>query len=165
MNPTETMQRGWRYVGSREARRPDASLSSRVRALALTGILILITLGVGWIAWSFSEWRHGRTASYRMTGLRVVRRSNGEPIGLGLSVLRNAVCCTLLIVPTIIVCALVAFAFVMGASPPNGLLGQPRNAPWDIITNTKVVDERKTSTLGSRMRFAKWHQQVPLSVN
>jgi hypothetical protein len=80
--------------------------------------------------------------------------------------MRNAVCCTLLFVPTLIVCALLAFAFVMGASPPNGLLSQPRRAPWDILTDTKVVVQRGEPTTETKtMRLAKWDQQVPLSVN
>ena len=165
MNPAETMQQGCLEVGPRRPGPPAASFFSRVEALALTGFLIVITLGVGWIAWSIIEWRHGRTASYRLTGLRVVRRSDAKPIGLGLSVLRNGVCATLLIIPTIIVCAFVAFAFVMGASPPSDLLRKPRNAPWDLLTKTMVVDERRASHSGSQMRLVRWHQQVPLSVN
>ena len=37
---------------------------------------------------------------------------------------------------------LVGFCFAMGASPPDGLLRQPRAAPWDLLTATKVLDER-----------------------
>jgi uncharacterized RDD family membrane protein YckC len=159
------MQRGCLEVGPGKPRPPAASLVSRAEALALTGLLMVVTLGVGWIAWSIIEWRHGRTASYRLTGLRVVRRSDAKPIGLGLSVLRNGICCLLLIIPTVIVCAFVAFAFVMGASPPSGLLREPRNAPWDLLTKTIVIDERRASHSGSQMRLARWHQQVPLSVN
>ena len=29
----------------------------------------------------------------------------------------------------------------MGASAPDGLLRQPRVAPWDFLTRTEVVDE------------------------
>jgi hypothetical protein len=165
MNPAETKQRGCRHAESLAPRPPAASFAARLRALALTILLIVVTLGVGWIVWSVVEWRHGRTVSYRLTGLRVVRRSNGTPIGLGRSLVRNAVFCTLLIVPTIIVCAVLAFVFVMGASPPSGLLREPRNAPWDLLTDTKVVDERSQSQPDPPMRLAKWHHQVPLSAN
>ena len=165
MNPTGTMQLVCQEGGAHEPLPPAASLAVRIKALALTGSLIVGTLVVGWIVWSVLEWRRGRTASYRLTGLRVVR-SNGDPIGLGRSVLRNAVCCTLLLVPTLVACGFVAFAFVMGASPPNGLFRQPRRAPWDILTNTKVVSEHADIPPDPRrMRLAKWHGQVPLSVN
>jgi RDD family len=165
MNPTGTIQPVCQEGRAHEPTSPAASLAIRIKALALTAALIVGTLGVGWIVWSVLEWRGGRTASYRLTGLRVVR-PNGDPIGLGRSVVRSGVCCTVLLVPTLIVCALSAFAFVMGASPPNGLLRQPRRAPWDILTNTKVVDEHGDPPPDAHnMRLAKWHDQVPLSVN
>ena len=165
MNPTGTTQPVCQEGRAHEPRPPAASLAVRVKTLALTGALMVGTLVVGWIVWSVLEWRRGRTASYRLTGLRVVR-SNGDPIGLGRSVLRNAVCCTLLLVPTLVACAFVACAFVMGASPPNDLLRKPRRAPWDILTNTMVVYEHGgTRPDPKRMRLAKWHDQVPLSVN
>jgi hypothetical protein len=78
---------------------------------------------------------------------------------------RNAVCCTLLLVPVIIACVLIGFAFVMGASPPNGLLRQPRRAPWDLLTDTEVLNEHGRTPTGSQMHLAKWHQHVPVSVN
>ena len=106
-------------------RAPDARVTARLRAFALTCLLVVITLGVGWMVWSVVEWRHGRTVSYRLTGLRVVSRTDGRPIGLGRSVLRNAVCCTILLIPTIAFCVVLAVAFVMGASPPNDLLTKP----------------------------------------
>jgi uncharacterized RDD family membrane protein YckC len=164
MNPAGTMQRACRRDELHQLRRPGASLAARGKALALTVALIVLTLGVGWVFWSVAEWRHGRTASYRLSDLRVVR-SNGEAIGLGRAVLRNAICCTLLIVPTLIVCVLVAFAFVMGASPPSGLLSEPRRAPWDLLTDTKVVYDHGKTPDPNAMRLVKWHHQVPLSVN
>ncbi len=123
-------------------RAPDASVSARLRAFLLTCLLFVVTLGIGWIVWSLLEWRHGRTASFRLTGLRVVRRRDGKPVGLARSLLRNGICCTVLLIPTVLVCLLLAIAFVMGASPPNDLLTKPRLAPWDILTGTQVLDER-----------------------
>ena len=122
-------------------RRP-ADLGSRIKALLLTVALVVVTLVVGWLVWSVIEWRRGSTASYQVTGLRVVRRSDGRPIGLARSIVRNGICCTLLLVPTIVACCLIAFAFVMGASPPDRLWRKPRAAPWDSLTATEVVFER-----------------------
>ena len=119
-------------------RRP-ADFGSRIKALGLTALLVVATLVVGWLAWSVMEWSKGRTASYHVTGLRIVRRSDGRPIGLARSVLRNAILCTLLLVPTIVACLVIGFAFTMGASPPDRLLRKPRTAPWDVLTGTEVV--------------------------
>jgi uncharacterized RDD family membrane protein YckC len=164
MSKAGTVQRGHRSHRVQSPGAPAATLIARMKALLLTIALMVATLFVGWLVWSVIEWRHGRTASYRLTGLRVVRRSTGQRIGLCRSFVRNAVCCTVLLVPTILACSVIAFAFVMGASPPEGLLRKPRNAPWDLLTDTMVVDERR-GTSGSQMRFVKWHQHVPVSVN
>ncbi len=123
-------------------RAPGASTGARLRALSLTCLFFVVTLGIGWTVWTVLEWRHGRTASYRLTGLRVVRRRDGRPIGLARSFLRNGICCVVLLIPTVIVCLMLAIAFVMGASPPNDLLSKPRFAPWDLLTGTEVLDER-----------------------
>ncbi len=104
-----------------------AGFDVRASSLLLTPVLLVATLVVGWLGWSVYEWCHGRTPSYRRTGLRVVRRSDGRPV---------------LVLPTLLICALVAMAFVMGASAPDGFLRQARPAPWDILTRTEVVDER-----------------------
>lgn len=121
---------------------PAASLGRRIGALALTVLLLLVTLVVGWVVWSFFEWRQGRTPSYRLLGLRVVGRVDGQPIGLGRSFVRSAVCCSLLVVPTLVIGSVILLCFAFGASPPDGLFRQPRRAPWDALTSTKVLDER-----------------------
>lgn len=121
---------------------PAANFGRRIKALGLTLCLFVLLLGIGWFACSVLEWRHGRTLSYRLLGLRVVRRSDGQPIGLGRSVFRNGVFCTLLIVPTVAVCALLGAVFMLGASLPDDMLKRPRSAPWDVLSRTMVVDER-----------------------
>jgi hypothetical protein len=88
-----------------------------------------------------------------------VRGSVGRPIGLGSSLLRNALLCTVLFVPTMLACVVLALAFVMGASPPEGLLSRPRNAPWDRLTKTMVVQERRRSF--SRRRYAQLSEWPP----
>jgi RDD family len=110
--------------------------------LALTVVLLLATLVVGWLVWSVFEWRQSRTPSYRLLGLRVVTRSGSRRIGAGRSFLRSGVCCPVLVVPTVVIGAVVLLCFAFGASPPDGLFSQPRRAPWDILTATTVVDER-----------------------
>ena len=48
--------RSRRGAGLRAAR-----IGPRLRALALTVVLIVATLGIGWLIWSVVEWRRGRT--------------------------------------------------------------------------------------------------------
>lgn len=146
---------------------PAAGLGVRIKALVLTSLLIVVTLGVGWMAWSVVEWRHGRTVSFKLMGLRVVRTSDGRPIGLGRSLLRNALLCSVLFVPTVLACLVLALAFVMGASPPEDLLSKPRNAPWDRPTKTMVVVERRRPfSRGKYARLSEWPPaNEPASMN
>jgi hypothetical protein len=129
-------------MGEMAIRQPEASLGRRLEALALTPLLIIVTFGVGWFVWSIFEWRRGRTPSYRLLGLQVIRHDNGRQIGMARSFLRSGVCCTVLVIPTVLIGAIVAISFAIGASPPDGLLREPRAAPWDRLTATTVVDER-----------------------
>lgn len=121
---------------------PAASLGRRIGALGLTALLLVATLVVGYLVWSVFEWRHSRTPSYRLLGLRVVGRADAQPIGLGRSFLRSGVCCTVLVVPTAVIGAVVLLCFAFGASPPDGLFSRPRRAPWDALTATTVLDVR-----------------------
>jgi hypothetical protein len=145
---------------------PPASTAARLEALGLTFVLFVVTLGIGWLVWSVVEWRKGRTASFRLRGLRVVRQSDGRPIGLCRSIVRNAVCCTLLLVPTMIVCAILGLAFVMGASPPDDLMRRARRAPWDVLTRTRVLDQRaRLASSATRLRLDRWPEDVTVSMN
>jgi hypothetical protein len=130
---------------------PEASYGTRIEALALTLLLCVVTLGIGWMVWSVFEWRNGRTPSYRVLRLRVVRLSDGRPIGLGRSIARSGICC-LLIVPTIVVCAIIGISFVFGASAPDNLFRHPRRAPWDHFTRTKVASEHAEPLVGGAFR-------------
>jgi hypothetical protein len=126
---------------SMAAREPAASLGRRVEALALAPLLFVVTLGVGWLVWSVLEWRDGRTPSYRLLGLHVVRTSDDRPIRLARSLARCGIC-ILLVIPTVAICCVIGISFVFGASPPDDLFNQPRTAPWDFLTATKVTDAR-----------------------
>jgi hypothetical protein len=120
---------------------PEASLGKRLQALTLAPVLCVVTLGIGWMVWCVLEWRNGRTPSYRVLRLHVVRLSDGQPIGVCRSIVRSGTCC-LLLVPTIVVCAIIGISFVFGASAPDNLFRDPRRAPWDHFTRTKVTSEQ-----------------------
>jgi hypothetical protein len=130
-------------------RQPAASFGKRIEALALTPLLFVVTLGVGWLVWSILEWRNGSTPSYRLCGLRVVRASDERPIRVARSLARTVICC-LLVIPTIATCCIIGICFVFGASPPDDLFNRPRTAPWDYLTATKVTDDRAYGAPGDQ---------------
>jgi RDD family protein len=115
-----------------------ASPGVRLHALALTVGLIIVTLGLGWMVWSVVEWHRSSTPSYRLTGLRLIRKSDGTPAG-PVRVLVRALCCLVLVMPTIVACAIIGLSFVMGASAPDDLITTSRRAPWDVLAGTDVV--------------------------
>ena len=123
------------------ARQPAATLGQRTAALALTPLLFVVTLGVGWLVWSVLEWRGGRTPSYRVLGMRVVLVSDERPIRWARSLARSSIC-GLLLIPTVAICCVIGICFVFGASSPDDLFTRPRTAPWDHLTATKVTDDR-----------------------
>jgi hypothetical protein len=133
-------------MGRMAGPRGAASLGKRLEALALTPVLLVVTLGVGWLVWSVFEWRKGRTPSYRIVGLRVVRSSDAQPIGVARSLARCSIC-LLLVVPTVVACVVIGISFVFGASAPDDLL-RPRTAPWDFLTGTKVIDDGTPPNVG-----------------
>ena len=138
-------------VAMAESQPAAASLGKRIEALALAPLLVVVTLGVGWLIWCVLEWRKGRTPSYRLLGLRVVRTSDEQPIRLVRSCARSSIC-LVLVLPTVAVCCVIAFSFVFGASAPGDLLRRPRAAPWDLLTATKVIDEGTHSRGGRSVR-------------
>jgi hypothetical protein len=140
---------------------PVASVGKRMEALALAPLLFIVTLGVGWLVWCVVEWANGRTPSYRLLGLRVVRTSDEQPTRLIRSSVRS-ILCLLLVVPTIAVCCIIGISFVFGASPPEDLLRRPRTAPWDRITATKVIDEG-TQSRGGRHVTRKTLEHIDLA--
>ena len=123
------------------ARTPAASLEKRLEALGLAPLLLVATLGVGWLVWCVLEWGNGRTPSYRILGLRVVRTSDGQPARPARSFVRSSIC-LVLVIPTVVIGCVIGTSFVFGASAPEDLLRRPRTAPWDRLTATEVVDER-----------------------
>ncbi len=156
MSPGDAVKEQTSRRGSRQRRGHRLSAASparRAKALLLAPLLIIGTLGLGWLAWSAVEWRQGRTPSYRLTHLRVVRQSDGHAAGWCRSALR-VVCCAVLVIPTLLACSVLAIAFVMGASPPDGLLRQARSAPWDVLTRTEVIDER-VGAVGPGLRLGR----------
>jgi len=55
-------------------------------------------------------------------------------------------------VPTILVCAILGISFVFGASAPDNLFRDPRRAPWDHFTSTKVTSEQTEPLVGGEFR-------------
>lgn len=108
----------------------------RLAGFALELMLFALTLGVGWLAWSGYEWRHGRTPAKRLLGLRVVDAVSGEPAGLRAMALRQGVygigIVGLFGAVTLGLGWAIAAAFVLSPT---------RQAMWDRLAFTTVLRE------------------------
>jgi uncharacterized RDD family membrane protein YckC len=108
----------------------------RLAGFALDLGLFVVTLGVGWLAWSVAEWRHGRTPAKRLLRMRVVDAVSGEPVGLRVMALRQAV------YALGIVGLFGAVSFGLGwAIAAAFVLSPTRQAMWDRLAFTTVRRE------------------------
>ena len=60
-----------------------ASFQHRLGAIVLDATLMLITLGIGWLIWSFIVWGEGQTPAKKILKLRTINFTNGRPATWG----------------------------------------------------------------------------------
>jgi hypothetical protein len=98
--------------------------------------LFVVTLGIGWLAWSIVEWRHGRTPAKRLLRMRVVDAVSGEPVGPRVLALRQVV------YALGIVGLFGAVTFGLGWAIAAAFVFSPtRQAMWDRLAFTTVLRE------------------------
>jgi uncharacterized RDD family membrane protein YckC len=67
-----------------------ASFQHRLGALVLDGILMGLTVGIGWLIWSFIIWGNGQTPAKQILKIRVYNAENGRVVSWGHMALREA---------------------------------------------------------------------------
>src|SRR5262245_61877134 len=77
---------GWTAAGA-----PLASAGKRLGAALLEGVLVVVTLGIGWLIWSFIVWSKGQTPAKSLLGMRCVITTSGGVAGWGTMFLREIV--------------------------------------------------------------------------
>ncbi len=60
-----------------------ASFQHRLGAIVLDATLMVITLGLGWLIWSFIVWGEGQTPAKKILKLRTINFTNGRPATWG----------------------------------------------------------------------------------
>lgn len=120
----------------------DQSISANVRpasagvrfwAAILDGLLMLVTLFVGWVIWSIFAWQKGQTPAKQLMGLKVVHARTGQTASFGQMLLREVVVKILLGSFTQGLSGLIGAAMVLR---PN------RQALWDMVASTAVISTR-----------------------
>ena len=68
-----------------------ASVGRRIGAFFLYFVLLVVTLGIGYVIWALISWGKGRTPVQQVLGLRCWTPANGRVAGWGTMALRNIV--------------------------------------------------------------------------
>lgn len=67
-----------------------ASFQHRLGALVLDAVLMGLTLGIGWLIWSFVVWGNGQTPAKQILKIRVYNAESGRVVSWGHMALREA---------------------------------------------------------------------------
>jgi uncharacterized RDD family membrane protein YckC len=117
---------------------PGVVVSSRGRRLGaalLECVLAIVTLGIGYVIWSFYTYGNGQTPGKKLMGMRVVTIHDGRSLSFGMTLLREW------IVKGIIGSVTFGIAYLWILFDANN------QSLYDKIMNTVVVDDPQGLTL------------------
>jgi uncharacterized RDD family membrane protein YckC len=112
-----------------------SSSGRRLGSAILDGVLITVTLGIGWLIWSFFTMGKGQTPGKKMLGMRVISVNNMQATTLGMTFLREY------IVKGIIGSITFGIAYLWL------LWDKDKQALYDKVMGTVVVDDKDGRTV------------------
>ena len=77
------------HNSSLSAKEPLVSAGARLGSHLLEGLFVVVTLGVGWIIWSFIAWGRGTTPGHQVLKQYIVDEKTGETFGWGKMAVRE----------------------------------------------------------------------------
>jgi uncharacterized RDD family membrane protein YckC len=111
---------------------PLSSAGKRFGAYVLEGVLLVVTLFIGWLVWSMIVWGRGQTPAKSLLGMRCVRKDTGRAATWGVMFLREFVGKGIIGSITFGITTIISVFMVLGAD---------REAVWDRVAGTAVVDD------------------------
>lgn len=90
-----------------------ASFQHRLGAIVLDGLLIVLTLGIGWVIWSFIVWGEGQTPAKKILKLRTVNFTNGSPASWGHMGIREALVPTTVSIASFLTGGIASIAWII----------------------------------------------------
>jgi uncharacterized RDD family membrane protein YckC len=120
-------------VGAQRTGLPISSAGKRFGAYLLEALLLLVTLGIGWLIWSLIVWASGQTPAKSLLGMRCVRLDTRRSATWGTMFLREFVGKGVLGGFTFGLTTIVS-AFMI-------LIGDAHEGIWDKLASTVVIDD------------------------
>lgn len=130
--------------GDPHTMRPDlssvlASRGKRFGALLLEILLVVVTLGIGWLIWSLIVYSRGQTPAKQMLQMRVIRVEGQQAAGWGWMALRELVLKAAIV---FLLAGVVLLGIVWVIVNGIVLLNNDRNqALWDKMVKTVVISD------------------------
>jgi uncharacterized RDD family membrane protein YckC len=125
---------------SRTPMPPGVQLSSvgrRLGAYLLDGLLVIVTLIIGWLIWSLIVWNKSQTPGKQLLKMKTVKIDTGERASYGTMALREAVGKYLIVgvvIGSLCFLAAIVLDFML-------LWDKDRQELWDKIAATIIVDD------------------------
>lgn len=107
-----------------------ATAGSRIGAALLDGLLMVVTLFIGWLIWSIVLWKQSTSPAKKMLGMTVVDANTGAPATIKQMVMREVV--GKWVVGSVTGVVTLASLVMLWATPR-------RQTVWDYIGTTVVV--------------------------
>lgn len=123
-NASSTQPEAWKPIMT--------SNGKRFGAFLLEGVLVLVTLVIGWLIWWIIAWGKGQTPAKQVLGMRCIKLSTGRVASFGDMAIRELVGKTLLGNVTFGISTIVGGFMI---------LGETRQGVWDRIAGTVVIDD------------------------
>jgi uncharacterized RDD family membrane protein YckC len=111
---------------------PLSSSGKRFGAWLLDGLLIVVTLVIGWLVWSLVVWAKGQTPAKSLLGMRCIRTDTGR--GATTMALRELGGKVILGNLTFGITTIVSGIMILAD-------GERHQAIWDKMVSTVVVDD------------------------
>ncbi len=115
---------------------PLCSVGKRFGAWALELVLLIVTLGIGWLIWTLIILGRGQTPAKQILNMRVVKVDTGQSPGWGLMFVRE------FLLKGILMSIVVSVTFGLGLILYFWLTWDDKNQElWDKMLNTVVIDD------------------------
>ncbi len=105
----------------------------RLGAYLLEGLLVVVTLGIGWLVWGAMIGGAGQTPAKKLLGLRVIRADTLRPAGLGRMFWLRGLLAGFV--------ASIAITFTIGILLFMPFWDRRNQNIWDKVSNTYVVTD------------------------